>query len=248
MDPRYPVGQVLPRRDVTPAKRQRLDRPDRRAARATSRTRSRRCRPAARHAVPRRRMDGAAGGASPGRQPPERLHADQAGADRRQAGDQDLRGATLGRAAGRAAPPTRPSRWRSSTACTTADHPARVADARTVRSPGAPSRHGATITVDWLVQMYAWHCRHHLAHIGLVSGEDAGEAYRTRRFACRWTRGFALPWGPAFRPRCQQSARPNGRAPASRRRRVRRASKASGSRPTSRRGSARSALRESRRS
>jgi hypothetical protein len=21
------------------------------------------------------------------------------------------------------------------------------------------------ITVDWLVQMYAWHCRHHLAHI-----------------------------------------------------------------------------------
>jgi hypothetical protein len=21
------------------------------------------------------------------------------------------------------------------------------------------------ITVDWLVQMYAWHCRHHVAHI-----------------------------------------------------------------------------------
>jgi DinB superfamily len=27
------------------------------------------------------------------------------------------------------------------------------------------------ITVDWLVQMYAWHCRHHLAHIGLVRGK-----------------------------------------------------------------------------
>ena len=25
------------------------------------------------------------------------------------------------------------------------------------------------ITVDWLVQMYAWHCRHHLGHIGLVA-------------------------------------------------------------------------------
>jgi hypothetical protein len=22
-----------------------------------------------------------------------------------------------------------------------------------------------TITVDWLVQMYAWHCRHHVAHV-----------------------------------------------------------------------------------
>ena len=28
------------------------------------------------------------------------------------------------------------------------------------------------ITVDWLLQMYAWHCRHHLAHIGLVSGKQ----------------------------------------------------------------------------
>jgi hypothetical protein len=25
------------------------------------------------------------------------------------------------------------------------------------------------VTVDWLLQMYAWHCRHHLAHIGLVA-------------------------------------------------------------------------------
>jgi hypothetical protein len=24
------------------------------------------------------------------------------------------------------------------------------------------------IDVDWLIQMYAWHCRHHLGHIGLV--------------------------------------------------------------------------------
>ena len=33
-----------------------------------------------------------------------------------------------------------------------------------------PAQHPSwgQITVDWLLQMYAWHCRHHLAHIGLV--------------------------------------------------------------------------------
>lgn len=25
------------------------------------------------------------------------------------------------------------------------------------------------VTVDWLLQMYEWHCRHHLGHIGLVA-------------------------------------------------------------------------------
>ena len=36
-----------------------------------------------------------------------------------------------------------------------------------------PAQHPAwgSITVDWLLQMYEWHCRHHLAHIGLVSGK-----------------------------------------------------------------------------
>jgi hypothetical protein len=29
------------------------------------------------------------------------------------------------------------------------------------------------ITVDFLVQMYAWHCRHHLAHIGLAAERSA---------------------------------------------------------------------------
>jgi hypothetical protein len=38
--------------------------------------------------------------------------------------------------------------------------------ARTAHHPAWGS-----ITVDWLLQMYAWHCRHHLAHIGLVSGK-----------------------------------------------------------------------------
>ena len=34
-----------------------------------------------------------------------------------------------------------------------------------------PAQHPSwgPITVDWLLQMYAWHCRHHLGHIGLVS-------------------------------------------------------------------------------
>jgi hypothetical protein len=34
-----------------------------------------------------------------------------------------------------------------------------------------PARHPAwgSISVDWLVQMYAWHCRHHLGHIRLVA-------------------------------------------------------------------------------
>ena len=33
-----------------------------------------------------------------------------------------------------------------------------------------PAHHPSwgSITVDWLMQMYAWHCRHHLAHISLV--------------------------------------------------------------------------------
>lgn len=33
-----------------------------------------------------------------------------------------------------------------------------------------PARHPewGAITVDWLLQMYAWHSRHHVAHIGLV--------------------------------------------------------------------------------
>jgi hypothetical protein len=29
------------------------------------------------------------------------------------------------------------------------------------------------ITVEWLLQMYAWHCRHHLGHIGLVASRPA---------------------------------------------------------------------------
>ncbi len=33
------------------------------------------------------------------------------------------------------------------------------------RTVGHPS--WGVITVDWLLQMYAWHCRHHVAHIGL---------------------------------------------------------------------------------
>ena len=33
-----------------------------------------------------------------------------------------------------------------------------------------PAQHPSwgPITVDWLLQMYAWHCRHHLGHIALV--------------------------------------------------------------------------------
>jgi len=37
--------------------------------------------------------------------------------------------------------------------------------ARTARHP----EHGA-ITVDWLLQLYAWHGRHHIGHLGLVAG------------------------------------------------------------------------------
>ena len=33
------------------------------------------------------------------------------------------------------------------------------------------------ITVDWIIQMYEWHCRHHLAHIGLAA-ERASAAAR----------------------------------------------------------------------
>jgi uncharacterized damage-inducible protein DinB len=38
--------------------------------------------------------------------------------------------------------------------------------ARTAHHPGA----GKDVTVDWLLQMYAWHGRHHTAHVGLVAG------------------------------------------------------------------------------
>ena len=33
-----------------------------------------------------------------------------------------------------------------------------------------PAQHPSwgPVVVDWLLQMYAWHCRHHLGHIGLV--------------------------------------------------------------------------------
>jgi len=27
-------------------------------------------------------------------------------------------------------------------------------------------------TIDGLIQMYAWHCRHHLAHIGLIEADS----------------------------------------------------------------------------
>jgi hypothetical protein len=39
--------------------------------------------------------------------------------------------------------------------------------ARTARHP----QHGP-ITVDWLLQMYAWHGRHHIGHINIVSGRQ----------------------------------------------------------------------------
>jgi hypothetical protein len=35
-----------------------------------------------------------------------------------------------------------------------------------------------TITVDWQLQMYSWHCRHHLAHIGLVQAASPPLAAR----------------------------------------------------------------------
>jgi uncharacterized damage-inducible protein DinB len=28
-----------------------------------------------------------------------------------------------------------------------------------------------TVTVDWLLQLYAWHCRHHVAHVDLAGAE-----------------------------------------------------------------------------
>ena len=32
------------------------------------------------------------------------------------------------------------------------------------------------ITVNWLLQMYAWHSRHHVAHIGLVRDVEPATA------------------------------------------------------------------------
>lgn len=36
---------------------------------------------------------------------------------------------------------------------------------------GAHHPASGRITVDWLLQMYAWHCRHHLAHIALAANQ-----------------------------------------------------------------------------
>lgn len=43
-----------------------------------------------------------------------------------------------------------------------------------------PAQHPqwGSINVDWLVQMYAWHCRHHLGHIGLVAAPSAASTPR----------------------------------------------------------------------
>ena len=43
-------------------------------------------------------------------------------------------------------------------------------DSLTADQFARPARHPSwgPVTVDWLLQMYEWHCRHHLAHIGLV--------------------------------------------------------------------------------
>lgn len=38
---------------------------------------------------------------------------------------------------------------------------------RTLKHP----EHG-TITLDWLLQLYAWHGRHHLGHLGLIGGPN----------------------------------------------------------------------------
>jgi hypothetical protein len=43
--------------------------------------------------------------------------------------------------------------------------------ARTAQHPS-----WGVITVDWLLHMYAWHCRHHVGHIKLVSAGQAVDA------------------------------------------------------------------------
>ena len=70
------------------------------------------------HAVSRRRLDGAAGDPPHAREPHERVHPLQAGADGGQPDDQALRRGRVGEAARRRARADRDARWRCSRRCT----------------------------------------------------------------------------------------------------------------------------------
>ena len=120
---------------------------------------------AARNAVPAGRLDRASGRPSRARQPHERVHPLQAGADRRQPDHQAVRRRRPGRASRtpRARRSTR--RWRCSTRCTGAGWCCwnRCSEADFARPLSHPER--GPITLDWMLQLYAWHGRHHVAHI-----------------------------------------------------------------------------------
>ena len=126
----------------------------------------------------------------------ERLHAHQAGADRGDAGDQDLRRAALGGAAGLEQPDPAPSiailEGVHNRLTTMLESLTPEQFARTATHP-----QWGPITVDFLVQMYAWHCRHHVAHIR-QSAERAAftrSAARTRPSVPGFQRSHRLNLG-----------------------------------------------------
>ena len=110
-DLRYPIGRFSPAGQQSARHSRGADSDAAPAARAPARRRRRIERRSTRHALPRRRLDRAPGGASPGRQPRQGLHPLQAGADRRLAHHQALRRGRLGQAARQPRCPSR-VRWR----------------------------------------------------------------------------------------------------------------------------------------
>ena len=129
------------------------------------------CRQSPRHTLSRRRVDRSPGRAPRGGQPHERVHPVQARADRERAGRQAVRGKRVGGAAGRE---DRAAVGVTSASSRGAPSPARAAAslgpadfARTANHP----QHGP-ITVDWLLQMYAWHGRHHVGHLRLIARSE----------------------------------------------------------------------------
>ena len=166
MDPRFPDRQICFRPARAAGNAPGRYRRDCQLSRASSRPRW----PAARldQALPRRRVDRPSGRAPHRRQSHERVHPIPAGAHRRQADDQAVRRSRVVEARRREAR-SRGSRFRFSTACISAGtDAARDEDADFAREAIHPD-HGPR-TLDWFLQLYAWHGRHHIGHVRLTAG------------------------------------------------------------------------------
>ena len=120
---------------------------------------------AARHALPPRRLDRSPGGASCSRQPHEQLCALSSGSHRRRTGDQAVRREAAGPNCRTPAACPWNRRWCCSNPCTRAGCRCCARFPMPIGSAASAIPSWGLVSLEKNAALYAWHGRHHVAHI-----------------------------------------------------------------------------------